>query len=323
MDKDIFQNIIALIDDLSEKQRDLVRKALDGGDDLERLISIIENPLATKRECFYCKSENVKKWGVSHGLQRFRCFDCGKTFNALTGSPLARLRKKNRWMEMALALREGLSVRKTSTQCEVSVSTAFRWRHRFLKAAAADKPVKLDGIAEADETYILESFKGQRKLPRPARKRGGKAKKRGLSREQIPVLIVRDRNGVVIDAVLRDQSKDSIKSVLSGKLCKDNILCIDGGKALWGFVNEENIPFKLIPPGKHVHEKNPIFHIQNVNGYHQRLKSWLARFHGVSTKYLANYLGWRRIYEKPKAILTQTAWIQVAMGIPNQQLMRT
>jgi hypothetical protein len=38
---------------------------------------------------------------------------------------------------------------------------------------------------EADETYFLESHKGERHLPRPPRKRGGVAKKRGLSNEQI------------------------------------------------------------------------------------------------------------------------------------------
>lgn len=63
---------------------------------------------------------------------------------------------------------------------------------------------------------------------------------------------------MVIDAVLQDQSKASIKSVLGGKLNKNNILCIDDGNTLWGFVNEEDIPFKLIPPGSHIHEKNCI-----------------------------------------------------------------
>ena len=42
---------------------------------------------------------------------------------------------------------------------------------------------------EADETYVLESRKGARGLGRKARRGGGKAKKRGLSREQVPVLI--------------------------------------------------------------------------------------------------------------------------------------
>ena len=61
---------------------------------------------------------------------------------------------------------------------------------------------KMNGIVEADETYFLESFKGQRKLLRPARKRGGKAVKKGTSKEQVPVLVVRDRHGETADCRL-------------------------------------------------------------------------------------------------------------------------
>ena len=81
------------------------------------------------------------------------------------------------------------------------VATAFRWRHRFLAAARSD-PEVLKGIVEADETYVLESRKGARGLGRKARRRGGKAKKRGLSREQVPVLMAADRSGTTVSAVL-------------------------------------------------------------------------------------------------------------------------
>ena len=55
---------------------------------------------------------------------------------------------------------------------------------------------------EADETYVLESRKGARGLGRKARQRGGKAKKRGLSREQVPVLMAADPSGTTVSAVL-------------------------------------------------------------------------------------------------------------------------
>ncbi len=38
-----------------------------------------------------------------------------------------------------------------------------------------------------------------------------------------------------------------------------------------------------------------VFHIQNVNAYHSRLKTWMRRFNGVATKYLPSYLGAPRI----------------------------
>jgi hypothetical protein len=37
-----------------------------------------------------------------------------------------------------------------------------------------------------------------------------------------------------------------------------------------------------------------VYHIQNVNACDSRLKQWMGRFHGVATKYLENYLDWRR-----------------------------
>jgi hypothetical protein len=215
---------------------------------------------------------------------------------------------------VATALKQGLPLRRTADECDVSLSTAFRWRHRFLKAASLDKPDKLYGIAEADETYFLESFKGSHSLPRPSRRRGGKARKRGLSGEQVPVLIARDRHGHTLDAILPDQSKDSVKQILKGALAADNILCIDGGGALRGFVKDFNIPYRIISPKRKVHKMNPIFHIQNVNGYHSRLKSWMTRFNGVATKYLGSYLGWRRVYEHQGAAITQVAWLQTAIG---------
>ncbi len=43
---------------------------------------------------------------------------------------------------------------------------------------------------------------------------------------------------------------------------------------------------------------NKIYHIQNVNAYNSRLKRWIAKFHGVTTRYLGNYLGWHRMIDR-------------------------
>ena len=58
------------------------------------------------------------------------------------------------------------------------------------------------GIAEADESYFLESSKGQRALLREARRRGGKASQRGVSKEQVSVLMVRDRAGATANILV-------------------------------------------------------------------------------------------------------------------------
>src|SRR5271170_7368303 len=51
--------------------------------------------------CPHCAGHAIIGWGCSHGLLRFRCKSCGRTFNALTKTPMARLRKRDRWLDHA------------------------------------------------------------------------------------------------------------------------------------------------------------------------------------------------------------------------------
>ena len=152
----------------------------------------------------------------------------GRTFNALSGTPLSGLHHKERWLSFGASLAKGETVKASAARCDVAVSTAFRWRHRFLAAARSDSEV-LKGIVEADETYVLESRKGARGLGRKARRRGGKAKKRGLSREQVPVLMAADRSGTTVSAVLPRVDAAALAAALDPVVAKDALLVSDGG----------------------------------------------------------------------------------------------
>jgi transposase-like protein len=272
--------------------------------------------------CPHCAGREIVGWGRSHGLLRFRCKSCGRTFNGLTKTPMAHLRKKEKWPAHARAMIEGKSLAKTAQLCGVHPTTAFRWRHRFLRAPAANKPRTLRGIVEADETFILESFKGRwSDLPRAARKRGGKARHPGPYQDNIPVLVARDRKGATFDAVLPQVDGASIGAALAGIVTPGNHLIGDGGRPIAAFARRAGIPFHAVPsPGKPAPEA-PHLHINNVNAYHSRLKQWLSRFNGVATKNLPNYLGWRRALEAWGDQLAPPNWIKGAIGNgPYQQL---
>lgn len=272
--------------------------------------------------CPHCAGRAIVGWGRSHGLLRFRCKSCGRTFNALTRTPMAHLRKKEKWFDHARAMIEGRSLAKTAALCGVHPTTAFRWRHRFLRAPASDKPRGLRGIVEADETFVLESFKGRwSDLPRKARKRGGTARHPGLHQDNIPILVARDRKGATFDAVLPQVDGASVAAALAGLVTPDNHLVGDGGKAIAAFARKAKIPFHAVPsPGKPTPEA-PHLHINNVNAYHSRFKQWLDRFNGVATKNLPNYLGWRRALEAWGDNLQPPNWIRGAIGNgPYQQL---
>ena len=277
-------------------------------------IAGIEQRFAIDPVCPKCLSaEKVGKWGSANGLRRYRCKTCKVSFNCLTGTPLAQLHKRDLWLGNAQALIDGISLRKAAARIGVHVETAFRWRHRFLKEPKSLKPQRLEGTVEADETYFLKSEKGARKLSRPARKRGGKAAKRGLSDEQVPVLIARDSAKAVTDQMLADRSAQSIAAVLAPVVAKQAILVSDGAPAYRAFANQAAIVHVALnlSAGERMWG---VYHIQNVNNYCSRLKTWMRRFNGVATKYLDSYLGWHRAKDREGDSFSANSMLSAAWG---------
>ncbi|MEO7031555.1 MAG: hypothetical protein ABI351_06175 [Herbaspirillum sp.] len=72
----------------------------------------------------------------------------------------------------------------------------------------------MQDIAEADETFFNESFKGQRHLSRKSHRRGGTGAKRSLGVKRIPILVVRDRRGATADFELSGVGVRQLEPVL-------------------------------------------------------------------------------------------------------------
>ena len=273
--------------------------------------------------CPHCAGREIVGWGRSHGLLRFRCKSCGRTFNTLSQDadgasaqegPLARSRARDD---------RGQEPGKTAALGGNHSTTAFRWRHRFLRAPASDKPRGLERNRRSGRNLRSQSFKGRRSdLPRKARRRGGgTARHPGLHQDNIPILVARDRNGATFDAILAQVDGASVSLALAGIVTPGNPLIGDGGKAIATFARRAGIAFHTVPsPGK-PSPAAPRLHINNVNAYHGRLKQWLNRFNGVATKNLPNYLGWRRALEAWGDKLEPPSWIKGAIGNgPYQQI---
>ncbi len=162
-----FQTLLGQVAGLSVAQRATLLRVLSERAPGEVVRELLESKDDDQRQCPHCSCSHVVVWGSAHGLRRYRCRECRRTFNALTGTPLARLRHRETWLTFGEALQNADSVRKSAKACGVATATAFRWRHRFLRSAKAAKPGKLGGIVEADETFFRRSFKGSRRWTRP------------------------------------------------------------------------------------------------------------------------------------------------------------
>ena len=293
-----FKKWFAALPVLNQPQRLQVIDALRPAAGLDQLLALLDG-FRTERCCPACASTRWHRHGQANGLQRYRCRECRRTFNDLSGTPLARLRLREKWLDYLGALLDSLLIRGAAERVKVHRNTAFRWRHRFLTRVRDDRPQHLHGIAEADEMFLLESHKGSRRLERPPRKRGGTAHRRGMSREHDCILVARDRSGQTCDAVTGRGTVSALQLErhLLPMLDPQVLLVTDANAAYRAFSRRHGIAHQYVNlrAGERVRRSSEgAIHVQNVNAYHRRLRDWLARFHGVASRYLTNYLGWRR-----------------------------
>lgn len=151
------------------------------------------------------------------------------------------------------------------------------------------------GITESDETFLLFSKKGK--------KRGGKAKKKGISNEQVAIIATADRAGQqgLNVATIGRLKKIDIEKTIGNRISDKTILCSDSHVSFNGFAIDNAIDHHAIRADLKQFVKDGIYHVQHVNSIHNRLKKWInQQFWRVSTKYLQQYLNWFRIKEMLK-----------------------
>ena len=318
-----FRNWFARLSSLNQPQRRQVLDALHPAAGLDQVVALIDQARAPGRCCPGCGGERCHRHGFANDLQRFRCCTCGRTFNDLSGTPLARLRHKAKWLAYLQVLLDSLTVRKGADRVGVHRNTAFRWRHRFLDWVKLDRPASPNGIVEADETFLLESQKGSRTLDRPPRRRGGRASKPGISRQLDCILVARDRNGQTIDAVTGRGALTAtqLERDLLPRLDPQALLVSDSHAAYRAFARKHNIAHEMVNlrAGVRVRDAGSrAIHIQNVNAYHGRFKAWLLGFRGVASRYLPNYLGWRWALDGGRVSYAEQLFC-IAIGVINRQ----
>lgn len=149
-----FQGLIDLVGELSADQRDALAAALRHVDDGAQAMELIDASFAEKPRCGHCGALETRKWGQASNLKRYRCKSCGRTFNALTGTKLAYLKKRGALAAYAQSMVDGASLRKAAARTGLNLGTSFNWRHRFLAAPKEKTADKLSGVVEADEIFF-------------------------------------------------------------------------------------------------------------------------------------------------------------------------
>lgn len=291
MQKKTFQQWVKQVAELSAQQFAVLKAEIEALESRHEVAKTIDE--VAPACCPHCQHQNLQKFGIRNQLQRYRCKACKATFNRLTGTALSRLRKKHQWTGAIESLNERETLTQMQERLGVSRPTAVHWRKRFLAALQPKNPPVLSGIVEADETFVRRGQKGMLCVERSPRKRGEPARYGGTHPDDyVCVLMARDRNKQQAHQLTRSQKTEVFEEFLTPLIAKDSILCSDGLAGYRKFSQTSGIQHVVLTAKRQEFVKAGVYHIQNVNAYHSRLKHFLSRLKGVAAKNLGLYLGW-------------------------------
>jgi transposase-like protein len=253
--------------------------------------------------CPHCGCRRIHRWGRFADRQRYRCMDgCGRTFSDLTGTPAAYIKKLLDWPAYSECLASAVSVRAAAARIHVHPSTAFRWRHRLLAWLKAHDREQLEGWIEVGLIRFAESRKGRRVVGRPPRRRALAAWE-WYGSPRAMVVVGCDRRGHVIAQLLpsirmRPKTSEAVVA-LEGRLDVSShpprLVAGHGPLSLWySLATQMGIAL-------HDSRSTSLLHgTDHQRTYCRRLRRWIARFRGVSTRYLPHYLIWHHRADSPR-----------------------
>ena len=269
-----------------------------------RIQSILEREIVDTSEtisdfvCPKCGGKEFIHYGkTAKGTERFQCTVCGnvrchcKEGNIMTYTKL----DADVWMHYAECFVDHISCRKVADRLGVTKKTAWFMRIRTLEALYKYMPsfqTKSNQTVELDEMYFRESFKGTRfdkmaTMPREPRHEIREFKS-GISDDQICVMTgLNDMGDFFFDVVCRGALTCNIAyDALKNRICSGTIVNTDAHKAYPRVLRDLSVSIHIAIPAKK-HEN-----LTNLDHIHNGIRTFMAPFHGVSTKWLHLYLCW-------------------------------
>lgn len=212
--------------------------------------------------CPRCQNKKNTKYGNVKGNQRYKCSKCGKHFRTTTGNSIHHLHLKAKIEAYIQCMNEGLSLRKTAKQVDISLQTAFRWRHRFLSAMRKHNDTKQNKHQTISAYTLPFSNKGQKK---------------------------NNKNNKPITSIIRTDITGTTSIDVIGRYGQTPLHILRQTNKNSTYIPSISIP-KVV---KHraIRCKNQP-HNNKTNTMHKEIHNWLNKFRGVATKYLQNYWEW-------------------------------
>lgn len=304
------------LDYLSDLARSFAMMRRVGATTMSEFLHIVRTEKQEEICCTACQSTNYVFHGTyqtrSEKIQRYKCRKCGKIFSSfrkclVSGSSFS----FREWIKFIDCLYNGYTIKQIAKACDISEHTAHENRTKlFYALKLLNDSVRLKGNVVLDETYLPVSYKGNHSkqedfvMPREANERGGENHTKGISDNLVCIICALDDSGNSVAKVagIGASTAGKLKYVLQEHL-NDEVFCLysDKSPVIKSFAKNCDIEIKQgkllrkgnkrakdVPRNKDTYIINR--YLQTINSYHSRLKRFLNRFSGISTKYLSGYL---------------------------------
>ena len=242
-----------------------------------------------KTVCPHCESKKVvrKNEDGESRVGRWHCKDCGASFKVTSGTVFHGTKIPLQKWFLAIALMA--NAKKSLSSCQLSRDISINQRSAWflmtrIRAEMAKKEgVLLQGIIEADETYIGGKPRkhGKYKDKEPA--------KRGRGTKKTPVLGAVERGGKVVAEVAKGLTGQAIlEFIRSAVNIKDSELITDEFRAYR--IVGQHLKHAIVNHGEGQYVEGEA-HTNTIEGFWSLLKrAWYGSHHQYSTAYTRLYV---------------------------------
>jgi transposase-like protein len=143
--------------------------------------------------CLYCLSQNIHHNGyTTKGARKYKCCECGKYFNDLTGTIFENRRFFIEEMFYIIKEMETKSALQISEELGRDYDSVLNFIHKVHRLSCEhSKKITLEGVIEVDEVYVHAGEKGKKKGNGIGRRRGLRKRGRGTwEKDKPPVLTI-------------------------------------------------------------------------------------------------------------------------------------
>ncbi len=243
-------------------------------------------------ECPYCGSKHVARKRENRLVGRWNCYECKSSFNALSGTVLQGTRiPLVKWFAMIVLLlnaKKSISCYQLAGDLGLKPNTAWSMAHR-LREAMREKDVVLQGIVEADETFV-----------------GGKAKrcpdkelrtKRGVKKMTYLGAVERDGGRVVVgiaDGVTKPRDKklnEVIPKFVEGVVDKSDVKLVSDGFSAYNPLGKVMSHYTAKSKEEEPLTTDIDVHTNTIEGFWTLIKqAWYGIHHHYTRKYAPLYI---------------------------------